>query len=252
MFMNISSTSLFHFTSNIDTLKNILENDFFAQYSVENFLNVITGDTNPNLEKGIPMVCFCDIPLSQIAKHTKIYGSYALGLTKEWAFKNKINPIIYTYHKSDLADNIIELTMKLIKDKDEKDNLYYYMSQLIQYIKPYKGTFKKGTKTFKNLRFYNEREWRFIPQLFNERIPVWLKKSEGRDLNPREINKDIIENKYSRAKLKFEAQDIKHIIVKTEKEIPKVIKIINSIKTSRYSIKEAQFRNNIFFKQRDS
>ncbi len=61
------------------------------------------------LEKAIPMVCFCDLPLSQIRKHTKTYGEYALGLSKEWAIKKQINPVLYTYPNSDLSEKLKNL-----------------------------------------------------------------------------------------------------------------------------------------------
>lgn len=43
-----------------------------------------------------PMVCFCDIPLSQIKNHTNSYGKYAIGLKKEWAQKWHISDTIHS------------------------------------------------------------------------------------------------------------------------------------------------------------
>ncbi len=41
------------------------------------------------------MVCFCDIPLSRISDHVNFYGQYGLGMTREWATANGLNPILY-------------------------------------------------------------------------------------------------------------------------------------------------------------
>ena len=52
------------------------------------------------------MVSFCDIPLSQIKNHVRQYGNYAVGLSKEWAKKKTICPVLYTHSSASLASNI--------------------------------------------------------------------------------------------------------------------------------------------------
>lgn len=42
-----------------------------------------------------PMVSFCDIPLSLAKDQIEKYGSYAIGMTKEWGIKNSLNPVVY-------------------------------------------------------------------------------------------------------------------------------------------------------------
>ncbi len=132
MEINISANTLFHFTSTKQNLLSILSNGLYARYSLENFESIISNKA----EIVFPMTCFCDIPLSQVKRHTNIYGKYAIGLTKSCGMKNKINPVIYTYKNSSIADIlnslISELTLffdidedeipKLKEIKDSKDN----------------------------------------------------------------------------------------------------------------------------------
>jgi hypothetical protein len=238
--MNISSNSLFHFTSKFETLKKILENDFYIQFCGETFLNVVTGFSEDYLEKGVPMVCFCDLPLSQVNNHTAIYGGYAIGLSKAWGIKNKVNPIIYTYYNSDLTAKLFEFYKTLRSEQNKPKGLHYHLDGIMQYVKPYSGVFKKGRKIYKNYKFYDEREWRYIPKLYDEIQPVWIKRKENTELNVAVINRDILEGKIEKTKLSFEAADIKYIIVKKESERKKIISSLNKIKTKRYSVAEMQ------------
>ena len=88
----ISTNSLFHFTEK-EHLLNILENNFLPRYSIENFSN----SKNQEILIGFPMVCFCDIPLSQILDHINTYGKYGIGLFKKWGIKNHAPKFFYTY-----------------------------------------------------------------------------------------------------------------------------------------------------------
>lgn len=70
----LSANTLFHFTRTRETLINILKTRFYPRLSLEeNFFFSKMGD-----KIAYPMVCFCDIPLSQIKNHTNSYGKYAI------------------------------------------------------------------------------------------------------------------------------------------------------------------------------
>ena len=79
--MVVSSNTLFHFTKDLDTIKNILSDGlFWPIYCIE-------YDKGPNVDgtfNAFPMVCFCDIPLSQISEHLLDYGKYGIGINKQW------------------------------------------------------------------------------------------------------------------------------------------------------------------------
>jgi len=93
------------------------------------------------------MVCFCDIPLSQTKRHSKNYGSYAIGLTKKWGMTNKINPVIYAYPNSTTADilnqilselnNFFDIDEKFLpkeKNNPKRNNLKDFLSDLNKYL----------------------------------------------------------------------------------------------------------------------
>jgi hypothetical protein len=60
------------------------------------------------------MVSFCDIPLSQIGKHVKRYGSYGIGMSRQWVFRNALNPVLYFKETSLVARKFIHLYDKIV------------------------------------------------------------------------------------------------------------------------------------------
>jgi hypothetical protein len=81
----LSANSLFHFTNSFDNLLSILKEEFRPRFCLEDFSLMFVGmSTDPKQEWGVPMVCFCDLPLSQTSFHLSVYGDYGIGLTKDW------------------------------------------------------------------------------------------------------------------------------------------------------------------------
>lgn len=77
---SLSANTLFHYTRSLDNLEGILTNEFSPRFCLE---SLSFHQTMPEREVAIPLVSFCDIPLSQIKSHVRLYGSYAIGLSKE-------------------------------------------------------------------------------------------------------------------------------------------------------------------------
>ena len=83
--MNISLNTLFHFTDKIENVIGILKEGFRPHFCLEDLNDFVSRDERIEyLEWAIPMVCFCDIPLSQSTNHREHYGNYGIGLSKEW------------------------------------------------------------------------------------------------------------------------------------------------------------------------
>lgn len=237
----ISTNTVFHFTRSISNLESILINDFYPQFCVEDFLGTILNIEDA--QKALPMVCFCDIPLSQIKRHTENYGDYAIGLSKEWAIRMKVNPVLYAYPNSDFSNKLRDALLELHEHDDKEGHDFSTkFTFAIQYIKPYEGKlWRNGQWSEEVIRFYDEREWRYVPETkdFNSG-PFWLNNSSTNDpeiLN--DLNQKVRESERLK-KLSFAPNDIKFIIVKKESEILPMLDKIIQIKRMQFSYEDVQ------------
>jgi hypothetical protein len=166
---NVSSSVLFHFTRSLDCLKGILKNGFFPRYCLEYTLE--PGDRRAASKRrppmhAVPMVCFCDLPMSLIGKHYEKYGPYGIGLDKAWGLKNGVAPVIYTHRRAQTRQPILRLTSIAVKtgnEKAEKD-----LKVLAAYTKPFVGPAwrERNRPRFQpGVRFYDESEWRYVPRV---------------------------------------------------------------------------------------
>lgn len=235
--MNISANSLFHFTPKADFLINILKNNFIPKYSLET--TILDLEEN-NVQGAFPMVCFCDISLGQISNHISTYGEYGIGMSKEWAIKKQLNPIIYLKENSHLAISYSSILKDLINfpkncETDKfTDNIINEYMNILKFLKPYEGSFKRNDKNINSVRFYNEREWRYIPTLpDNEEFYIYLKKEQFNDA----VMLAQANSKMEEFALTFEPKDIKYLFVKDETEIHSMIQALRQIK-QKFSDKE--------------
>jgi hypothetical protein len=203
--VNISSNTLFHFTNSLENLESILRDKFLPYYCFED-----------KIDRAIPMVCFCDLPLSQLKYHISVYGNYGIGLKKDWGILNKLNPVIYLSNDSVLDFQFMYMLNEFSPKLDVAINSINY---IYGYLKPFKGDFEKNGIWHKDYPFYNEREWRYIlsPGDMDEKIFLTRKEYEIK-----KQNKDI----FIKDRLDFNAYDIKYLIIKSESEIHKIIEII--------------------------
>ena len=221
--MPISANTLFHFTRDFDTLLKILRSKFYPRLCLEQSVMPQLG-----LRLAVPMVCFCDIPLSQISEHISKYGRYAIGIKKDWAIKQGVSPILYVHENSLIPKTIVaeiqDLANEVNHNPDGKGS-----SKMKKYVdavcmmKPYEGI---DDRSGKMVRFYDEREWRYVPPrkadnqfgyvtepFFKKegvRMAVDLENEKyGVEFNPNVINylivandKDVLEHKHQIEKIK--------------------------------------------------
>jgi len=219
--MAISSNSVIHYTNKIESLKGIIQNKGFkVKYCSENVL--LNDFTTPI---ATPMVCFCDIPLSEVKNHIDSYGSYGIGLFKTWAKKSGLNPVLYIENRSETAIQMKNAFEKLIKDfKDEKDDKDFsrMFVRIMQFCKNYEGPLKIGKIDTEHYRFYDEREWRYIPSIETlNGAPLVIPNNEYIK------DKDDNNQKLEHIKLEFTVDEISYIIVDSEDEIPEILTVLN-------------------------
>lgn len=211
---NISSDSIFHFIKRRDWLLRILkEKAFKARYVYEELPNI-------RFHVGIPMKCFCDIPLGVIKKHLSRYGKFGIGISKNYARENGFSPVIYVHQNSD--------TMKRYLQSIKKNKLMNNPNSLLPYFK-FDETISISNGKKIRLRLYDEREWRWIPK-----DPQFIDFSNFTEEEIRNTRLDVVNEDLEKEKgkylLTFDYSDITYIFVQQEDDVDKVIEEIRKIK----------------------
>ncbi len=155
--MNLSANVLFHYTKQ-DALENILKHSCllpsfcFEEFFLNNIYNAFY----------LPMICFCDIPLSNSEKHIKKYGDYGgIGFKKDWAEKKGITPVMYFHKYSAINDknfqistcshffqDVIHIDGEIIHSQEDLYNSFVFVNSFL-----------------KDIKCYDEREWRYVPDI---------------------------------------------------------------------------------------
>ena len=232
----ISSNTLFHFTDSADKIINILKNGFAPRFCLEEIGYDLFFDMDNKKETAVPMTCFCDLPLSRIDKHLEFYGSYGIGLSKDWGKLKGLTPLTYI-HENSTQINYLKQVGTLIggafTNTDIFDNLPMEKNPLIAlfelsgFYKPYSGQMWRINK-YVEKRFYDEREWRYVPFINKKDGPHYrLSKEEFLNDIKRASANDTIAKDFS---LNFKCEDIKYIIVKKESEMIALFDALDSMK----------------------
>lgn len=214
------SNTLFHFTKSADILKRVLKTGFWPRYCPED----VSWVGYEEFEYiAYPMVCFCEIPLSRLTEHVGFYGSFGLGLTREWAAKNGLNPVFYTSPGSPMANSFRhfnDLANRAVKPLNVE--LKTLMRDYLSFSKPTSGTMIVDSKPI-DKAFYQESEWRYIAQ--GDGIKQYLLSQHYNDPQLREKHNKLA---YEKCLLKFTPADIKYIFVREDSDIPDVVNFIQS------------------------
>lgn len=229
--MAISTNSIIHYTDSYEKLTLILKEGFKIKYCVE---TLHLSSTLGSSKAAHPMISFCDIPLTNSKQHYDVYGKYGIGLTKEWAMKNGVNPVLYIDKNSLFAASLYEL----IKERRKKEsNLTPKQKEEIlkikSYAKNYSGLLKRKTVNNPNYKFYDEREWRLVPKReemnnasFSIILTEFLKDQEKYN------------NKIADCRFKFKVNDISYIILEFTSEIPDMVGFLRTNLSDRCTANE--------------
>ncbi|MFB3884707.1 MAG: abortive infection system antitoxin AbiGi family protein [Thermodesulfobacteriota bacterium] len=202
-----------------------MENEFCPHYCIEKIpLNKKT------LDAAFPMVCFCDIPLSQAKEHITKYGKYGIGLSKSWGRRNGLNPVLYLRRNSNLTNSFEAILVGMKEGIKSESDIPNALKNVMRYLKPYVGNHIRGLRKRNRIRFYNEREWRYVPPVETPHIRFALGKEDYTNQETMKQADSILED----VKLRFEPGDIKYVIVKKEEEILETVKALSRIKGKKY------------------
>lgn len=247
---SIVSSSLLHFTNRFSSLKGIVSKGFRYSYCTEKFPKAVVNNVLHKDEDGfrpnnyyandaitgdvlIPMVSFCDVPLTRAGIHASSYGKYIIGVDKEMARKLYRDLMPVQYVSSDrfgfaLSDLSMLKCSELTRTNPQVDDS---INMILSSSKQYDIT-RKG----KLVTCYNEREWRVVLPDRGETKWGWkLEANESKEgYNKKLHSKDD-------AYLSFVMDDCKeaheiierylsklitHIIVKKEAQVEKLVDYI--------------------------
>jgi hypothetical protein len=191
----ISSSTLFNFTDSIEYLINNLKDGFYCHNTYEKL---------PLRNNGyrVPMACFCDIPLSLIKVHFDWYGRYGIGLKRTYARQQGVKPVWYVTSESNLVRNLVK-----------QDALSEYeRKHLLPYLKQFLGnqSYKGGSD--KRKKFYDEREWRYIPD--SSLVEVYFGTKAQREKKKATQNGE---------RMKLDLNQVEYIIIEKESDFDRMI-----------------------------
>lgn len=242
--MAISANSIIHYTETFEAVKSILrEKGFRVSYAIE---KVVTRGVQV-FSYAIPMVSFCDIPLADYKKHfykpqlknsLGYYGDYGIGLKKSWAVDKGLNPVLYIEKNSLVGltlNHAVKEIEKVVKSIEApvnnnsrskitgKEAILTEIEHLPCFVKNYQGVLERRNKPkVQAYRFYDEREWRYVPIRENIVKEQLFVKSE---IYENDVN--MYKNSLRGITLNFDYNDLSYVILRNEDEVNDLIEFLN-------------------------
>lgn len=224
---NISSNVLFHFTKSMENLKSILKHGLYPRYCPEYSLDPADRQA---ASKGKPpthaasLVCLCDLPLSLIRKHLEAYGPFGIGLTKQWGIKNRVTPVIYTHPRAPTLRPILRLTAKALHATGNTTASDAML--LATYTKPFVGAAWRNGKVQRKVRFYDEREWRYVPVVQGYKSLLLSQVDYGDSIKKDQLHK-LFRREY---RLPIHPDDIQYLIVPYTRDERNILELARCVR----------------------
>ncbi len=197
----VYSVSFFHYTRQEKILEKILRDGFKIFYCAEQFK---TGDHKKVKDIGIPMVSFCNIPLSLVDQLG--YGKFAIGMSKEWGIENSLTPVVY--YPNHRVDNLLFDVIKKQSDEFHGGNRHSEDIGILGFAKPIRKMQDRKWKY--SLDNFIEREWRSVSK--PEEVP-WLTQEEYQQ---KKVHDGKTKKPATDKVLKFTPKNVDFIIVKSD------------------------------------
>lgn len=187
------------------------------------------------------MISLSDIPLADLGEYMDQYGGYLFGFSRKWVIDNGFNPVWYNEKSNPAIKKHKELLLDAMRKGNNTTPIFTLLLYYSSFMKDIEGPLhiKSRNRTYSNYRYYDEREYRYIPD-----FDILLKKN----ISPVLLEKEYQEYKDSHGngridiKVPFSFNDVKIIIVKTDKQVSTILtalrKINSSISTHVFSHEE--------------
>ena len=264
---SINASSLFHFTPKINSLKLILKNGVRFSYAFENYSDTLisnfsgTSKSSQELGVAIPMICFCDTPLTRVYQHMDKYGEYMIGFNKDFlmsSYGNILNPVFYI-QSPNVDDAIEELSSIYVETCAEHltltNNSQNDKSSLMRItslgLRKYSLRLLVGLR--KPISYYDECEWRIINDDNRGQPNEWkwgLSEAEYKNIK-KEINDELFKDFNSYIKIYEDSisDAISCIVVKKESQVSMLVDyIMKSKKLFGYEVSSEKVKMNLVSK----
>ena len=199
----LSSSVLFTFTHELDFLLDMLSNGIKPRYSFESL-------PNNSRHFMLPMKCFCDIPLGMVKNHMQRYGFYGLGLKKSFLQEHRVTPVVYLHKNSLSYFNLNRPAVAYIEDAPFLPLLKRYLGDDYFFAESSNQAQKK------RVHFYDEREWRYIPEDYKLEVTNGFKTIEEGLRHVSQMNENTSQQ-FAPITIPIDAVD--YIIIRKRKEL---------------------------------
>lgn len=211
----VQPDTLFHFVSKFEYLRGILKRrEIFPRYCKENFRYLNLGSVK---DLAFPMSCFCDIGLQKLESHMECYGTFGVAFPKAWCIEHDFQPVHYLNEGAPLAADVrraFKASQKTL-NRDalgEEEVLTSYLLHQLMYFKPYQGMMEYRVDGKKHRKcFTDECEWRYIPDLSEEELPMVIADEWKMDNYLHDFNGAL--SRCSSASIKFNYDDLKYVMI---------------------------------------
>lgn len=246
------TSSVFRFSKDFEMLKRIIRDGI-----IPNFCEEDLSFDSVDFCVGIPMASFCDIPITLLDEHNSRYGNYGIALSKEWAKRMGLTPVMYIanddvlqsvyhhyqrtqkmldwYQQDDVKAQLAKETLvkgfpledyaKMLSAKQE----HAVNTHIIGYLKKFEGIYNK-----RPINNYEENEWRYLVPDEERTNWFWTKEDYLKWRFPdgdTTAKKPLPSDELIKYTLKFEVTDVKYILVKDDDFKTRVIEFIKALKT---------------------